>query len=70
MLGMGEPGFYAEMHDATGISKEMINRHYFVKEVKNRLLLRTSSLEGVGYQLIINTRGLLPEDQDKELDEI
>jgi hypothetical protein len=44
----------------------MINRYYFVKEVRIRLGLKTPSLsDGVNYQLIINTRGLDPELQDK-----
>lgn len=62
-LEIGETGFYAKMSQETGISNDMIERHYLVKEVKNRLKNKTSSEPN--YTLIIRTRGLDAEDQDK-----
>jgi len=34
---MGGPGFYAKMHDATGISEYLIRMLYNLKETRKRL---------------------------------
>lgn len=60
---LGREPTYVELSQATGISEDMLSRHYFVKEVRIRLKNKTSS--GVSQKLILRTRGLDSNIQDK-----
>jgi len=62
-LEPGEYGFYAKMHDATGVPEGTLLEWYFVKEVKKRLKILGAKDSRISARVIARTRGLEEKDQ-------